>query len=149
MYREGFVGHIYTCPAGIKTQGFGNTCITSNPTMTEARIALVKNMDTYYNFVCNRYQHLSDEQCWAVTSLAMNSKYSTVFKGKFHKALINKQIPAFGKYCWYKNTKGKWIKSSNLLQSRRYELALFTGDTLLSNRLSKWYEIHWVDRIKK
>lgn len=129
-YRESFQPSVYTCPAGVLTQGYG---ITKNLTQKEktkqqAEKELIAVMESYYNYTCNRYQHLTNEQCWAVVSIGMNCKFSAIYgkKSSFHKALIRKETPPFEKFVYYKSN-GCWFKSTNLVNSRLFEKNLFNG----------------------
>lgn len=132
MYREGFKSETYVCPSGKKTIGYGDThSQRSFVTEKEARVNLEKTMNKYYNVICSKYPYLSDNQCWAVVSIAINCKWETLFgkNSSFHKALKNKKCPPFEKYVFY-FANGKWVKSKNLVQSRKFEKKLFLNQDI-------------------
>lgn len=126
--RESFQPEVYICPSGIKTQGYGMTNkLTKKPkTKEQAEKDLIEIMESYYNFTCNRYPHLTDAQCWAVVSIGLNCKFESIYGSKscFHKALKNKKVPPFERFVYYKTKQG-WKKSSNLVRSRLFEKTLF------------------------
>ncbi len=159
MFREGYLSNIYTCPGGKKSSGFGNTHNPKPTTEREAAYILYDTLYYYYGVVSTKYPLLSEQQKWAVVSIAANCKWNTIFgqKSSFNKALLNQECPAFEKWCY--DAKGN--KRMNLLQSRLYEKALFTNsdsliwinpyrgytneETTVFN-LQQWYKDHYQDR---
>ena len=159
MFREGYSSSIYTCPGGKKSSGFGNTHNPKDTNSKQAAYTLYDTLEYYYGVVSTKYPHLSDQQRWAVVSIAANCKWNTIFgkKSSFNKALLNQECPAFERWCY--DAKGN--KRMNLLQSRLYEKALFMnqdsfiwvnpyrdyGDeetTIID--LQQWYKNHYKDR---
>lgn len=161
MFREGYRSELYTCPGGKPSSGFGNTINPKATNIKAASLTLYDTLKYYYNVVSQKYPYLTNNQKWAVVSIAANCKWNTIFgkNSSFNKALLNMETPAFEKWCH--DAKGN--KRMNLLQSRLYEKALFMGQdtfvwinpyreyadeqTTVAN-LQQWYKNHYQDRIK-
>lgn len=159
QFREGYSSNVYICPGGKRSSGFGNTHNPKTTTEREAAYTLYDTLYYYYSVVSNKYPSLSEQQKWAVVSIAANCKWNSIFgkNSSFNRSLLNQSVPPFELYCY----DGKGNKRMNLLQSRLYEKALFTHsdsliwinpyrdysdeETTVSN-LQIWYKNHHRDR---
>lgn len=171
LFREGVVlNKTYICPSGKLTDGAGNT---RNPkgvkTVEQAILSLQDTIKIYKEKIEKRWPHLNQRQVYAVISLAMNCYDYVGFNSSFSRALDKQKTPDFTIWCKYtkevivgSDTIKVKVKSQNLLQSRRYEQALFNNDSILvwnnpyrnySNEettlenLQDFYKQHWEERI--
>ena len=138
--REGYIPHMYRCPAGIRTIGYRHNLeahkypVKKIVSYNEATLLLLKDSEKQLFSIKKQFPHLTKAQLYAVTSLCLNcgenrvkySKHRT--KSNFWKSLENKQTPNFLKYVYYKNPQGVVIKSLNLVQSRKFEQEMFNGN---------------------
>lgn len=146
--REGFIDHVYVCPAGYRTIGYGHNIdahgwsrvkkyMKGNKITYEGATKLLQeDIQIHYELVCNLLPNLDKNQHLAVTALVMNcglakvmysgGKKSNGYSG-FWQSCLNGNVPAFYKYNGYRS-KGMWKTSPNLKQARIFETALFKGE---------------------
>lgn len=164
--REGFIDHSYICPAGYLTVGYGHNIDAhgwerckkyirdGKITYEGATKLLQEDIQFHYDQVKKLLPKLSKHQQLAVTSLAMNCGLAKVmyvggkkekgFSG-FWKSCLNGNVPAFHKYNGYK-ARGVWKTSPNLIQARKFEYALFTGDINKINTMAEKYRTDIMNR---
>lgn len=164
--REGFIDHVYVCPAGYRTVGYGHNIdahgwerakkyMNGNKITYEgATLLLQEDIEIHFREVKRLLSNLNKNQQLAVTALVMNcglakvmyagGKKSNGYSG-FWKSCLNGNIPAFYKYNGYKSN-GRWKTSSNLKQARVFETLLFKGEM---NKLLTMAEIYRQSIIKR
>lgn len=140
--REGFIPKSYVCPAGYNTIGYGHNldshpkgCTCSNYINSKGEISysgatqlLVEDAERHLKLVKEQYPHLNRHQALAVTALAMNIGFGKVKKFGINNRILKKKDPQFHRFNGYYNTNRKWIVSSNLVRSRKFDDAMYRGD---------------------
>jgi GH24 family phage-related lysozyme (muramidase) len=160
--REGFIDHNYTCPAGYNTIGYGHNLDACNKncyhhkftngksiTYQNATALLSMDIEALMPEIKANFPGLRKEQYLAIMSLGLNiGFYKLLWKGgkkkngraTFYKLVKAGKVPNFMAYTNYKNTKGKRVISPNLQRSRKFELAMYTGNWDLVKTQAKYYQ---------
>lgn len=132
--REGVQLNEYICPAGHLTVGIGQRVYSHTmlpKTLDNARKAAQTELQTIYNYVEKQFPKLLHNQKLAVSLFVYNFG-----KGFFERSDLYKEIKYNGrvnstwkKYVYFKSSKTmEMVKSKNLQESRKNELALFNSN---------------------
>ena len=131
--QEGFMPYKYYCPAGFLTIGYGHK-ITEQMhfyqpvSQQEAEELLRKDLDSAINFVRNT-TNLNHIQLLSIAHLVYNIGVGNFYNSTLRQLILqNKPIDdEIIKWIHFRAPSGTIIRSTHLLQSRKFELNLFNS----------------------
>lgn len=132
--REGVRLDAYTCPAGYKTIGIGQRVYSDTiqcKTLERVRKDAQNVLQQKYNIVEDEFPNLPHNKKLALALFVYNFG-ETYFKKSdlYYNIKANKHVnKTWKKYVYFRNPEtDEMQKSTNLMQSRKTELALFHAD---------------------
>lgn len=151
--REGISLEAYICPAGFKTIGVGTRTDTLDKiTLPDARNMLREDLQNRYDAVSRLLPDHERHEVLAVAMLAHNIGITRLVRSDQWDRIVSRSADCeqmWMEYCYYKDTRGRSLKSENLEQARKFEVALFFNradqlssirENLKTNALKKYAE---------
>lgn len=151
--REGISLESYICPAGFKTIGVGTRTDTLDQiTLPEARNMLRDDLQNRYDAVARLLPDHERHEVLAVAMLAHNIGITRLVQSDQWGRIVSRSGDCeqmWLEYCYYKDTKGRSMKSDNLRRAREFEVAMFFDkadqlafirEDLKTNALKKYAE---------